>query len=869
MWKRLLAVFRRRRLDRDFALELETHASLLEDEHRGRGLSPEEAKRAARLSLGSTAELREAHADARGLPALESVWRDITYGFRTLRRDPGFSIFALLIGALGIAASTSVFSIVSALLVRQLPVRDPATLVWVANRNVGQPGDLSNETIPVNPFVEFRQQAKSFDSMAAFFAFYSPGDQILTGVDQPERLTAVPISNNFFDVLGVAPKLGRYFTEQEARTNAPVVLLSEGFWHRRFASDPAILGKSLTINNRPSTVIGIVPFDFGSLLTPGTPVDFFRPLPLTPEVSRMGNTLSMIGRLRSGTTIEQARAEADVISGPIGARHNRTGLRLDMMPFEQRIRGAIRPALFLLAGAVAVVMLILCSNLSLLQLARASARGKEVSVRLAMGASRARLLQQMLLENLVLFAAAGALGFALAAAATRMLSSLDSLLIPLREAVHVDFTAFLFSLLIAVAVSLISALAPAMQLPFRSVHDGLKETTKGASAGRHQNWLRSTLVVAEIAFACVLLTGAGLLIRSFVQLLDVELGFQPQHAAALRLAPFVPKGEKRNAYFDDLLSRVRALPGMHSAGITDVLPLGGNRSWGVGVNGQTYSESSPPPDAFVRIVSDGYFAGMGIPLKSGRDFDLRDRQGAKPVIIVNESLARTLWPGQNPIGQFLRFVDREVVGVVADVRHIRLEQPSGFEIYLPIRQTNDYGQIDLVFRSTVAPTAMLPSIREALLPIEPLIAANKLQTLETLIDRATSSRRFVTLLLLGFSAFALTLASLGLYGLISYSVSQRKQEIGIRLALGAKPSDIQRRVLGGTLSLAATGLMIGIAASWLLAGAVSGMLFGVTASDPVTLATVAGTLGTVAALAGYLPSLRASRTDPVLALRAS
>jgi predicted permease len=608
--ERLLAIFRHSRYEQDLEQELEAHTALLTDQYIRKGHFAEEALRIARIELGGRTALREAHADTRGVPWLENLRLDTLYAFRSLRRDRGFAVFALLVGSLGIGASTAIFSIVDALLVRQLPLRDPASLVWIAKNIAGAGGaqvasaDRSSRTVPVNPFLEFRQQNLSFEDIAAFYAFYEPGDRKLTGAGEPERLTGVPVSYNFFRVLGVAPKLGRDLTPEECRANLPVAVLSEGFWKRRFSADPEIIGKPLTINNRVTTVVGVVPLDFGSLLAPGTRVDLFTPLPLTPEVNRMGNTLSMIGRLRTGVAIRKAQAEADVLTGPIGARNDRAGLRFSMQPLDEYVRGALRPALLLLIGAVGVVMLVLCANVSHLQLARAAAKRKEMAVRSALGAGTGRLVQQLITENLILFGAAALIGLGIAFGMTRLIAGLESIHLPLREDVRIDGLAFAFTGLVAIVTGMLCGLAPAAQLPF-DVHNGLKENSRAATTGRRQGWLRRGLVVTEIAFACVLLVGSGLLLRSLQRALDFQLGFEPEHAATLRIDPSVPVGPARGAYLDDVLARVRALPGIEAAGIGDMVPMGGTRSWSVGKKEESYSEAHPPPDAMVRIITDG------------------------------------------------------------------------------------------------------------------------------------------------------------------------------------------------------------------------------------------------------------------------
>ena len=873
-WNRLLAMFRKTDLDREFNDEIAAHAELLTDENRRRGMSPGEARRAALITLGGIESAKELHRDTRGLPSLDSVLLDLRYTFRTLRRDAGFTTFAVLTIGLGIGASTTIFSVVNALLIRPLPFRDPGRLVWIANN--GKEG-LSGETTQVNNFLDLREQSKSYSDLAAYFAFYGVGDNKLTGVGEPERLSGVPVSGNFFPLLGVEPQLGRLFSAGECKWNGPkAVLLSHGLWVRRFASDPRIVGRALTLNDGAVTVVGVLPasFDFASVFAPGSHIDLFFPFPLTAETNRWGNTLSIVGRLKPGVTVQRAQAEATLVSGRITNDHRRErndfGARLSLL--KDHVSGRLRSALLVLSCAVGVVMLIVCANLSNLLLARTATRTKEVAIRAALGAGRRRLIRQMLTESVVLSCCGAVLGLAVAFLGTKALAHMDAVNIPLLSSVHVDTGALGFTALIAVLTGIVFGLVPALHIPGVTLHDALKDTNRGSSEGRSRTWVRGALVVSEIAFACVLLVGAGLLIRSFLRVLDVNLGFQPERAAALRVDPDsrYKNQAQVNAYFDELLRRVKAVPGIHGAGLTDALPLGRNRSWGVRAKGHVYAEGEYP-DAYVRIVSDGYLGAMGIPLKSGRDFTARDAPSSEKIIIINETMARKLFGDQDPIGQIILAdqPERRVVGVAGDVRHLALEQGSGNEMYLPMRQTNDYASVDLVVRTTLPPAGLASAIRAALRPIEPNLPANEFRTLQQLVDKAVSPRRFVVLLLGGFALFALILASLGIYGVISYSVSQRTQEIGIRMALGASARALQSRIIFQTLGLAAIGMVLGAAASFALTRTLSGLLFGVTSTDPATFLLMLATLTAVAALAGYLPARRASKIDPMVALRAN
>ncbi len=815
--------------------------------------------------------LRRSHV----LDWLDTLSRDFKYALRTLRRDLGFATFAILIVGLGIGASSTIFSVVNTLLIRPLSFHDPARLIWIAN----SPGalGLSGQTMQVGHFLDLREQNKSFSDMAAYFAFYGVGDNKLTGTGgEPERLTSVPVSQNFFSLLGVEPQLGRLFTADECKWNGPhVILLSHGLWQRRFASDPNIVGKSLTLDDQPSTVVGVLPasFDFATIFAPGSRIDLFNPFPLTPETNRWGNTLAVVGRLKPGASAQSAQSEFTILSKRITHDHpERNDMDASLAPLASHVSGRLRPALIILVCAVGVVMLIVCANLSNLLLARSASRQKEIAIRAALGAGKGRLIRQMLTESLVLSLCGAAFGLLLAFAGTRILARLTSISIPLLSGVRLDLTVAGFTILVAIFTGVVFGLFPAFQVPGVTLQDVLKDSNRGSSQGRGHAWVRSSLVVSEIALACVLLVGAGLLIRSFLRVLDIDLGFRPERAAALRIDPnsSYSTQEKRNAYFTQALHSVLDVPGIEAAGLTDAVPLGHNRSWGVAAKGQVYKREEYP-DGFVRIVSDGYFRAMGVPLRAGRDFSERDDTSAEKVIIINETLARFLFPGRNPIGQIVNAdrPDRTVIGVVGDVHHLALEEKSGNEFYIPIRQTQDYGSVDLVVRTSLTTSALVPRLREALKPIDPTLATGTLRTMQQIVDKAASPRRFVVLLLGGFAAFALILAALGIYAVISYSVSQRTQEIGIRMALGASAQSLQAGILFQTLTLAAIGMLLGVASSWALARTLSGLLFGVTSTDPATFAAMLLLLTAVAALAGYLPARRASRIDPMAALRIS
>ena len=800
------------------------------------------------------------------------VIQDLRYAFRTMRRNAGFAVFAILIAGLGVGASATVFSVVNTLLLRPLPFEKPSELVWIANRDLP---DLSGQTTQVGYLLDLRERSQTLSAVAGYFAFYGVGDNLLSGRGEPERLSGVPVSENFFDVLGVKPLLGRGFTAQESGWNGPkVVMLGYALWERRFNRDPTIVGTSIVINDTAHTVVGVLPasFDFATIFAPGSRFDLYFPFPLSPETNRWGNTMAMIGRLKPGATAARAHAEVRVLAQLVSREHpERNGFEGIVKPLSQHVSGNIRLSVLVLAGAVGMVMLIVCANLSNLLLARTAARQKEIAIRMALGAGRKRLLAQMLTEGLVLSSGGAVLGLALAVASTRVLTQLDAVSIPLLRDVRTDVIALVFTVGVTLITGIVFGLAPALQASGVGMSGALKDASRGSTGGQKRAFVRNALVVSEIAFACVLVVGAGLLIRSLVTVLEVEMGFDAARTATIRVDPdsgITPA--QRLAHMDDVLRRVGQAPGIARAAITDTLPFGRNRTWGAGAKGVIY-ERGKYPLAFVRLVSEGYPAAMGIRILSGRDFSASDMAGKEPVMLINKTLAEALWPGEDPIGRYVAgpcAKERRVVGVLSDVRHLSLEQPSGNEMYIPARQCDDMAGSYLVVRSTLPPGPLAATLRAAIIPIAPNLASNDFRTLQQIVDRSVSPRRFTVLLLGGFAVFALILASLGIYALISHSVTQRTQEIGIRMALGASARDVQARIIGQTLRLAAIGLVIGAGASLLLARGASGLLFGVTASDPQTFVGMIGVLTIVALVAGYLPARRASRIDPMVALRA-
>jgi|TARA_B100000315_G_scaffold236064_1_gene251479 predicted permease len=732
---RVAAVFRRADLDRDLDDELATHVELATEENLQRGMTAADARRAAVASLGSPIAAREQHRESRGLPGLDSILQDLRYGIRGMRRDAGLTAFAVLIIGLGVGASSTVFNVFNALLLRPLPFTDSTRLAWIAN---GELENLSAQTVQVDNLLDFRRQSQSFAAVEGYSPFYGQGDVRLTGADQPERLTAVPVTERFFPLLGIEPVLGRVFTAEESLWNAPpTAILSHRFWVRCFAAAPDVVGTAMVLDGAPVTVVGVLPesFDFTAVFAPGTGADLFVPYPLSPETNRRGNTLALLGRLNPGVRVDEAQVEADLIAERIRGAERRNEFRPTIAPLRERVSGEFRRALLVLAGAVGFLMLLVCANLSNLLLARASGRHREMAIRAALGAGRPRLVRQMLIESLCLSSVGAAVGLALAVGGTRLVAGIEGMSVPLLQAVRVDLDVLGFCLLVAVATGIVVGLAPALQTSALAPHLALKQGGRGAVGGSGRDWMRRSLVVCEVALACLLVTGAALFGRSLVRVLEVDLGFRTDDILALRIDPGreYSTHAQRTAYFDQILDRVRAVPGVEAVGLTDALPLGDNygwRLWNVGVAGRAYDRGQKPL-ALVRIVDDGYIPAMRITVDAGRTFSANDTSESEPVIIVNEPLARRLWPEADPVGRRVEIMGRErrVVGVVREVRYFALEQASGPEMYLPIRQIPDYSSVDLVVSASLPPAAMAPGLRAALAEIDPTLPAADFRTM--------------------------------------------------------------------------------------------------------------------------------------------
>jgi predicted permease len=874
-WNRVLAVFRREPLDTDLDAEIASHLDAAIEDNLRLGMPPEEARRAAHIRFGGVARAMEQHREARGVPALDLLRQDLRFTFRALRRDRSFACVVILVLALGVGANVAVFSVVNTILLRPLPFGTPNQLVWFAAN--GGKGGLSEQTYTVAAFEEFRRNNRSFQDVTSYQTFFNSIQYKLTGRGEP--IVGIQVAENFFPMLGIQPSLGRLFTPDECRKGGrAVALLSYPFWQRQFGGDPAIVGRTITINATPAditgpvTVIGVLPasFDFGSVFSPGMQVDFY--VPAYMDFWRTwGNTVAVLGRLKPSVSLGQAQAEADILFPQLKAAHKDwfSDYKSTLSSLQERVSGKLRRSLVVLWCAVGMILLIVCINVSNLMLARAVSRGKEFALRSALGAGRSRLVRQLLTESLTLSGAGAILGLAFAWAVTFYLAHQNQMPLPLLSTVRVDGSALAWTVLIAISVGVVFGLVPAFKLSAGNVQEALKDGGPGMSQGRRHERLRSMLVVSEVALACVLLVGAGLLLRSFLRLLDVDLGFEPTHVAALQIE-FDDGGNlaRRAPVLREILQRIRAIPGIEAAGLTDMLPLDRNRSWGL-VAKENVNDRSIPHGAFVYVVSPGYLEAMGMRLRRGRDISWQDRSDTQHAIVINEAAARREWPGQDPIGRVAYGPGRgeaRVVGVISDVRESSLEDQASVQMYIPITQFDPEGT-ELVVRTRLPISAVEPAVMSTLRSLNPGQPRTQFRTLQLIVDHAVSPRRFLMVLVSTFAGFGLILAALGIYGVISYSVTRQSQEIGIRMALGATAGQVQFGVVAQTLRLALIGIAIGSAASFAVAREIASLLFGIEPTDPAIFTAMIALLGTVALLAGHIPARRASRIDPMAVLR--
>ena len=803
--------------------------------------------------------------------------QDLRYGLRTLAKNPAFTSIAIVALALGIGANSAIFSAVDAVLLRPLPFKKPEQLVmlWENATHLGFP---KNTPSPAN-FLDWQKQGGAFTGMAAMVE----RSFNLTGVGEPERLDGRRVSANLFDLLGVRAVLGRTFVPDDDRPGSHVVLLSYSLWQRRVGSDPSVIGHALALNGESYTVIGIMP-RFVQLPGFANRNDqLWVPIAFPPEeaAQRGNHFLEVIARMKPGITLKQAQAEMETIAARLAQQYPDYNTRLGavVVPLHEEVVGDIKPALLVLLGAVGFVLLIACANVANLLLARAAVRQKEIALRLALGASRSRLMRQFLTESVLLAVFGAGLGLLLALGGIRILKTFIPATISQVQTINIDARVLIFTALVAVLTGIGFGLAPALQASHLNLNDTLKEGGRDAGGGSKGNRLRGLLVIGEVAVSFVLLIGAGLLINSFFHLRNLEPGFRADHLLTMKVdlsEVKYPDRERRAAFFDEVIRRVRALPGVQSAAVAGNLPLTYNGdSMNISVEGVPDPPPDQRPDVIFRAIGPGYFGTMGISIIRGRDFTDQDKADSKNVVVISEKTAQHFWPGQDPIGRRLKPGSstsntpwREVIGIVKDVRQNDFIAAPKMQMYFTYRQLKDLAPNALVIRTSIEPLSLAASARDAIWSVDRDQTVADIDTMEHIVAESVARQRFSMLLLGLFATLALLLASVGIYGVMTYSVAQRTHEIGIRIALGARRADVLQMTIKQGLRLVGAGMILGLAAAFILTRVLESLLFGISATDPVTFFGISLVLLAVAILASYLPALRATKVDPIIALRA-
>ncbi|HUI40391.1 MAG TPA: ABC transporter permease [Terriglobia bacterium] len=865
-------LFTKDRTERELAAELESHLRMHIEDNMRRGMTRDEARREALIKLGGIEQAKEAYRDRRGLPWLEHFFHDLRYGLRMLRKSPGFTLVALLTLALGIGANTAIFTVINALVLRPLPYPDPEQLAMLSPQR-------AMVSVSKAEFAEYRRQSRSYESLAIFsgWAF------AITGQGEPEELGGARATASLFSTLGVRPLLGRTFVPEEDQPGHRVAVLSYGLWRRRFGADPSVIGKQLTVDGINDTVVGVMPPDFGF---PTRSAQLWLPAPLDPSDKNdyTANYLLMIGRLKPRVSLKQAQDELRTIARrfhqddpkdyPNGYGNDAAAISL-----LDHLLGDARRALLVLLAAVGLVLLIACANVAGLLVARSASRGKEIAIRSTLGASRGRVARQLLAESLVLALVGGAAGVVLAYWGMGALIAMLPADTPRLEEINLDGPVLLFSLGITLITGLLFGLAPAFQASRQDVNDALKESGRGVSAASSLHRVHNVLAAAQVGLALVLVVGSGLLIRSFWRLSHVDSGLDTAHLLSLRTSPpdsLYPDNdfERKRAFYHQVFQRIASLPGVESVGAIHLLPFG-DSNWNpsLEIEGRPVAQGAALPEVDWRLVTPGYFRTVGTPLLRGRFLTPSDQEKTEPVCVINATLARRFWPGEDALDRRVRtgFDGKttwvRVVGIVADVKDHGLGAATRPQMYRPYDQRPWATSVTIMVRTSGDPVSLAGAIRSDVWAVDKNVPVSDVQTMDHVVSESVAGPRFHTLLLSVFSAAALVLAAIGIYGVMSYAVAARAHEIGIRMALGARRSEVLRMVLARSLRIAGAGLAAGLLAAFAVTRLMASLLYGVRADDPATFGGVALLLTVVSMLASYLPAWRATRVDPMVALR--
>ncbi|MEK6321396.1 MAG: ABC transporter permease [Acidobacteriota bacterium] len=803
---------------------------------------------------------------------METLLKDLRYGVRMLAKKPAFTIVVVAALAIGIGANTAIFSVVNSILLRPLPYHDPDRLVmvWMDNHRLNLDQDIHSYA----NYSDYRDKNQSFEPLAVFNGI----SVNLTGVGEPERVIGTMASPSFFDVMGVDPLMGRTFSpEEEVPGRDQVVILGYGFWQRRFGGDRNILGQEISLSDVKRTVIGVMPASFKF---PHKDAELW--VPLAPDAnrrnSRFGFAYQIIGRLKPGVTLSQARQDMGAIATHLVEQFpDLAGYGVNLVPLHEQVVRRVRPALLALLATVAFVLLIACANVANLLLARAASREREIAIRTALGAGRLRLVRQLLTESLLIAVLGGVVGLLIANWGLRALVALSPEDIPRRGQIGIDLRVLGFTLLISLLTGLVFGLVPALRASRLDLNESLKEGGRGASGGVQSRHVRSTLVVFEVALSLVLLIGAGLMIRSFMQLQKVDLGFNPDHVLRMniQLSRSKYQGQQSAAFFRQLIERVEALPGVESAGaITAVFIEGLPDSGNFTIEGRAPVPTAEQIEAPIDFVTPRYFRTMGISLLRGRELTEQDGPDSPRVVVINDTFARRFWQGEDPIGKRFKFGDSNsnspwltIVGVVADMRRTGFDADVRCEAFLPYTQRQFIGFLTLVVRTASDPQSMAATVRDVVWSMDRDQAVSHIGTIDQLLGGMIAQRRLNTVLFALFAGVALILAAVGIYGVISYSVTQRTHEIGIRMALGAGRGEVLKLIVRNGMTLVGIGIGIGLISAAALTRLIGTLLYGVSATDPVTFAVISAILAGVALAACLVPARRATKVDPMIALR--
>lgn len=799
---------------------------------------------------------------------MQTIWQDLRYGARTLLKQPGFTLVAVITLALGIGANAAIFSVVNTVLLRPLPYAEAERLMMIRETKLPQFPEFS--VAPGN-FLDWKKQNTVFERLVA----YRGASFNLIGTGEPERLRGMQVSEGFMDMLGVQPQLGRDFLlEEDQPGRNQVVVLSHGLWQRRFGGDPKLLNQSITLSGQPYTIIGVMPagFRFGSSET-----ELWTPMAFTAQQAQQhgGHYISALGQLKPGVPLTQAQAELSTIAERLAQQYpeSNTGWNVKLTPLLEFTVREIKPALLVLLGAVAFVLLIACANVANLLLARAAARQKEIAIRTSLGAGRGRIVRQLLTESVLLALAGGGLGLALAAWGTDVLLKLAPPDLPRVSDVALDWRVVAFTLALTLLTGVLFGLVPALQASKPNLNETLKDAGRGSTEGGRRQLIRSSLVVLEVASALVLLVGAGLLIKSFLRLQQVDPGFNPKNTLTASVAlpqKKYPEEKQQAAFYQQLLEKISALPGVQAAATAVVVPLSGNDYvLGFEIEGRPKVENQPSTNYYA--VSADYFKAMGIPLLRGRVFTDRDTADTTRVAVINESMAQKFFPHEDPLGKRIHVTNgpttyREIVGIVGDVKEYGLDRATPLQTYEPFLQKPNSSMF-LIVRAAGDPANLSGAIRREVLSLDKEQPVASLRTLEQLIATTIAQQQFSMTLLGVFAAVALLLSAIGIYGVLSYAVTQRTNEIGIRMALGADQGAVLKLVVGQGMLLTLTGIGAGLVAALALTRVLATLLFGVSATDPLTFGAIALLLMLAALLACWIPARRAMKIDPLVALR--